>query len=68
MTNLRKLVCGLEKKYLFYTILTPLTMLGEVSMEVLIPLLMAQIVDVGIAAKDINYVVRIGLLMIGAAC
>ena len=68
MTNLRKLVCGLEKKYLFYTILSPLTMLGEVSMEVLIPLLMAQIVDVGIAAKDINYVVRIGLLMIGAAC
>ncbi len=68
MANFRSLTDGLEKKYRFYTILSPLTMLGEVSMEVLIPLLMAQIVDVGIAAKDINYVVRIGLLMIGAAC
>ena len=37
-------------------------------MEVLIPLLMAKIVDVGIASHNIQYVVRTGLLMIGAAC
>lgn len=37
-------------------------------MEVLIPLLMAKIVDVGITSHNIQYVVRTGLLMIGAAC
>ncbi len=68
MTNFRRLTDGLEKKYILYTILTPVTMLGEVAMEVLIPLLMAQIVDVGISSHDIQYVVRTGLLMIGAAC
>ena len=68
MTNFRKLTHGLEKKYIFFTILAPLTMMGEVAMEVLIPLLMAKIVDVGIASHNIQYVVRTGLMMIGAAC
>ena len=68
MTNFRKLIYGLEKKYIFFTFLTPLTMMGEVAMEVVIPLLMAKIVDVGIASHNIQYVVRTGLLMIGAAC
>ena len=68
MTNFRKLIYGLEKKYIFFTILAPLTIMGEVAMEVLIPLLMAKIVDVGITSHNIQYVVRTGLLMIGAAC
>ena len=68
MTNFRKLIYGLEKKYIFFTILAPLTMMGEVAMEVIIPLLMAKIVDVGITSHNIQYVVRTGLLMIGAAC
>ncbi|MBO5692145.1 MAG: ABC transporter ATP-binding protein [Spirochaetaceae bacterium] len=68
MTNFRKLTHGLEKKYIFFTILAPLTMMGEVAMEVLIPLLMAKIVDVGITSHNIQYVVRTGLMMIGAAC
>ncbi|MBR5581205.1 MAG: ABC transporter ATP-binding protein [Treponema sp.] len=68
MTNFRKLIYGLEKKYIFFTFLAPLTMMGEVAMEVVIPLLMAKIVDVGIASHNIQYVVRTGLLMIGAAC
>lgn len=68
MTNFRKLIYGLEKKYIFFTILAPLTMMGEVAMEVVIPLLMAKIVDVGIISHNIQYVVRTGLLMIGAAC
>ena len=68
MTNFRKLIYGLEKKYIFFTFLAPLTMMGEVAMEVVIPLLMAKIVYVGIASHNIQYVVRTGLLMIGAAC
>ena len=67
MTNFRKLIYGLEKKYIFFTFLAPLTMMGEVAMEVVIPLLMAKIVDVGIASHNIQYVVQTGLLMIGAA-
>ncbi|AEE17211.1 ABC transporter ATP-binding protein [Treponema brennaborense] len=68
MTTLTKLVGGLEKKYKIYTVLTPLAMIGEVAMEVLIPLIMANIIDTGITNRDINYVVRTGVLMIGAAC
>lgn len=37
-------------------------------MEMLIPLIMAKIIDVGIASYDINYVVKVGLIMIGATC
>ncbi|MBP3417012.1 MAG: ABC transporter ATP-binding protein [Spirochaetaceae bacterium] len=67
MTNFRKLIYGLEKKYFLFTILTPITMLGEVAMEVLIPMLMAKIIDSGISSYNVEYVVKMGLLMIGAA-
>ena len=45
-------------------ILTPLCMVGEVSMEILIPFLMSKIIDVGIANGDLPYVAKVGLLMI----
>jgi ATP-binding cassette, subfamily B, multidrug efflux pump len=67
MLILRKLLSGLEKKYRIFTWLSPLTMIGEVVMEMIIPLIMAHIIDVGIARHDIHYVVRTGLIMIGAA-
>ena len=57
----------MEKKYIAYTFLSPLTMLGEVAMETVIPYIMALIIDVGIANRDINYVLKTGLLMIGCA-
>ena len=41
--------------------------MGEVLLEVLIPLIMARIIDVGIANKDAAYVAKYGLLMIAAA-
>lgn len=68
MTLIGKLTAGLEKKYKLCTFLAPVTMLGEVAMEVVIPLIMANIIDVGIASHNISHVLRIGLLMIGAAC
>lgn len=49
------------------TIKTPILVILEVLMEVLIPLLMAKIVDVGLANGDISYVLKIGLIMIVAA-
>ena len=43
------------REYKRETILTPVFVALEVFMEVLIPLLMANIIDVGIANGDIGY-------------
>ncbi len=52
-------------KYKKDTILAPVTMIGEVLMEVLIPLVMAKIVDIGIeGGAGTSYIVKMGLLMI----
>ena len=45
-------------------LLSPLCMVGEVSMEILIPFLMSKIIDVGIANGNLPYVAKVGLLMI----
>lgn len=52
------------KKYSFFAILCPLFMVLEVMADIIIPSLMAKIVDVGIENRDIDYVVKIGTLMI----
>jgi ATP-binding cassette, subfamily B, multidrug efflux pump len=67
MSILRKLTSGLEKKYRIFTCMSPLTMIGEVVMETLIPLIMAHIIDTGIANHDIQYVVRTGAIMVVAS-
>ena len=54
-------------KFKKYAILSPIAVMGEVAWEIYIPFLMAKIVDIGIAQKDLNYVFRIGALMIGSA-
>ena len=51
-------------KYKKYAILAPLTVALEVFLEIWIPYLMADIIDIGIANKDTNYVIRIGGLMV----
>ncbi len=61
---MKKLLSLLEKKYRWYSILTPILIVGEVIMEVIIPMIMAQIVDVGIANNDIRYVLIAGGLMV----
>ena len=45
------------REYKWATILSPLCMVGEVSMEVLIPLVMANLYDYGIVMQDISVVV-----------
>ncbi|MCR4789840.1 MAG: ABC transporter ATP-binding protein/permease [Treponemataceae bacterium] len=67
MSTVKKLTRGLEKKYIVSSFLAPLTILFEVLMEVLIPMIMAKIIDVGIANKDVSYVVRVGLIMIASS-
>ena len=45
------------REYKKATILAPLTMMGEVAMEVLIPLIMADLYDFGIVMQDMGVVV-----------
>jgi len=52
------------KEYKLYTILTPITVIAEVLLEIFIPLLMSKIIDIGIPNKDFNYVLRTGALMV----
>ncbi len=46
------------------TILTPVCMVGEVFMEMLIPFVMSSLIDEGINKGDVGAVVRYGLLML----
>jgi len=47
--------------------MSPIVMIGEVLMEVIIPFIMAKIIDVGIAGKDLPFVAKYGAIMIGLA-
>ena len=51
------------REYTFSTIMAPVTMIGEVAMEVLIPTVMAVLIDKGINAGDMRVVVRQCLLL-----
>ena len=51
MSKLKKLLTGLEKKYIFSSIMSPVVMIGEVVMEVIIPFIMAKIIDEGISGN-----------------
>ncbi len=46
------------------TLITPLLIMGEVALEIMIPYLMASIIDDGVEKSDINHIVTTGLLMI----
>ena len=52
------------KNQWFFIIAAPLSVVLEVLIETRIPLLMANIIDIGINQQDMAYVVRTGLLMI----
>ena len=52
------------REYKKASILTPIFMLGEVLMEVLIPILMASLLDLGIEKGDLNKIILIGILLI----
>lgn len=56
------------KPYLPYFILGPLLMLSEVAGEIVLPKIMASMIDVGIANNDISYVIMRALLMFGCIC
>ena len=55
------------KEFKTPAILTPACMIGEVICEMIIPVLMGRIVDVGIGGSDMNYIIRTGLIMLCVA-
>jgi ATP-binding cassette subfamily B protein len=55
------------KKYKAVAILGPVMVVIDVLAEIVQPALMSRIIDVGVAGRDIAYIVRTGLLMVGLA-
>ncbi|RKJ41079.1 ABC transporter ATP-binding protein [Acutalibacter sp. 1XD8-33] len=55
------------REYKKDTVLTPVTATLEVVMEVIIPLLMATMIDDGIDAGNMNVIWRVGLLLVACA-
>lgn len=52
------------KKYWLFCFLAPLFMVGEVTMDLLQPSMMAQIIDEGVMHKNISLIVSVGIKMI----
>ncbi|MFC6331974.1 ABC transporter ATP-binding protein [Paenibacillus septentrionalis] len=52
------------REYKKDTLLTPLFLLGEVAMEVIIPLFMAELIDQGITGGQMNQVMKYGLILL----
>lgn len=51
-------------KYKKYAIFTPVMVIGEVILEIFIPLIMSKIIDVGISKSDTVYVIKMGAFMV----
>ena len=63
---IRKLARSI-REYKWSAILSPLTMIGEVYMEVQIPLVLANIVDFGVQQGNMAAVVKYGLILVAYA-
>ncbi len=62
-----KKLLGYIGRYRKLVILTPILMILEVICEIMMPRLMASIVDVGIATGDMAHIIRMGFAMLGLA-
>ena len=62
-----KTILSQVKEFKWVSILTPVCMIGEVICEMIIPILMGRIVDLGIYGNDMGFILRTGALMIAVA-
>lgn len=61
---IRKIISCIGE-YKKYAILTPVIIIGEVLMEIMIPFVMAKILDVGINGDGgIPYIIKMGIVML----
>ncbi len=64
-----KTILGQVKQYKLASILTPVFSAAEVIMEILIPMMMANLIDDGINAGNMQFVIKDGIIMVVmAAC
>lgn len=63
---IKKLIKSI-REYVKPTILTPICMVLEVSMEIAIPFLLAKLIDEGITPGDMNVIIKIGIELLIAA-
>ena len=52
------------KPYWFFALMTPLTMIGEVFIDLTLPTLMSKIVDDGVLGHNFELIIKTGLLML----
>ena len=62
-----KTILAQVREFRLVSILTPVCMIGEVICEMIIPVLMGRIVDRGVMAGDVQYIIRTGAVMICVA-
>lgn len=62
-----KTLASYVKEFKKVSLLTPVWMVGEVVMEMMIPLLMASIIDDGVNKGDMGHIYRVGMIMMAAA-
>lgn len=55
------------KSYAVQSILGPIFKLGEATLELFVPLVVAKIIDVGIPNSDKNYIIKMSLILVGLA-
>ncbi|MFR2712202.1 MAG: ABC transporter ATP-binding protein, partial [Frisingicoccus sp.] len=55
------------REYKKDSILAPIFVTGEVILEVIIPFLMSKLIDSGIDAGDMNYIIRTGVILVVCA-
>lgn len=63
MNSLYKTLAKSMRQYIKPSIFTMIFLAGEVFAEMMIPYLMAKVLDRGFETKDIQYIIQIGLLM-----
>lgn len=63
---LRKILSQV-KEFKLVALMTPLMMVGEVICEMIVPILMGRIVDLGVGHSDMRYIIQTGILMLVVA-
>ena len=56
---------SIMRRYLKESILGPLFKLFEATLELLVPLVVANMIDIGVKNADVPYIVKMGLLLLG---
>ena len=64
MTNTVKQLSKSVREYKRDAILTPVFVIGEVAMDVVIPMLISNLIDYGITPGDMNYIYKVGFQLV----